>query len=274
MEELSTPHLNEVDGEKVFGMSKAGGCSRSASLGLLGYEDEDVSGASKLTFFMGHSVECAALATLDITHGLLENQSDVILYGDIDGKQLPIFKSKSDGLIKILGKPTVVSVKSTAYKMSSRQKGKFLRRGFTELPFAGVLRTNPSAYIQLQLELAGSGVSQGLFLYVSKDIVKAFENDEYVGEKGNGSLAFYVELVKYDPAVVDKVLSVYQESYKNVKFNKEAGKPLYPTNQLEFVELEKAEYIPSNIWGGKNKERTGSFNPCGGCAKLKHCANI
>ena len=38
-----------------------------------------------------------------------------------------------------------------------------------------------------------------------------------------------------------------------------------------YVELEKAKVIPSNIWGGKNKELTGSFNPCGGCARVEVC---
>lgn len=272
--EWSEEHSNTVDGIKLFGMSGTGGCVRKASLKLLGFKPERESGSSYFTFWLGHAVEIAALATLQMVgYPLLDTQKKLILETDLNGAVTPIMKSASDGIIKILGVETPVSVKSAGYKMSGQVKGKWIRRGFAEYPFAGVRSVNQSAYVQLQAEMLAGGYQQGLILIASKDIVKAFENDEYLGKKGNGSLTFYTEIVKPESEIIEPVVEAFSEAFLSVQ-NGKAYKALYPEkNTYKYVELKKAHYIPSNIWGGPNKELTGTFNPCGGCDLRKACAD-
>lgn len=270
-EELMTDHVNILDGVRVFGMSKAAGPTRAGALHILGHEPEPFSGSTNFTFWLGHTVEIAALTTLEaIGFPLLDSQAEVKLY---DGDK-PVAQSKSDSIIKIFGEPTIVSCKSAAYKMSGQQKGKFIRRGFPELPFEGVRKSQPGAYAQAQLELLGSGLKQCLMLYVSKDIVKAFENDEYLGDKGNGSLTFYAELIHPEVELQTLALNTLSEQIDYIYNEKKAGPCYYlRSDTMQYVELERANVQPSNIWGGKNKEITGTFNPCGGCQYLKACAN-
>ena len=209
--EWLTPHENiNADGVRVFGMSKAGGCTRAASLKLLGYEAEPFSGATRFTFFLGHTVELAALATIDQIHS-------------IDGTQQQVewgpMKSAIDGVATILGKPTIISVKSTAYKMSGKRtlksgEEKWTRRGFAELPERGTLATNPGHYAQIQAELAATGYTQGLMVYVAKDSVKAFEEDEFVGV-ANGSLAFYCEMIYADAEFQEGMREIWQKAWQD-----------------------------------------------------------
>jgi hypothetical protein len=269
MLEWKDEHTNQVDGKRVFGLSKAGGCTRDIALGLLGFKGEDVSGSSRFTFWLGHAVEIAALATLEAAgYPLIETQQECIL---LDKSGRPIAQSKSDGVVKILGIPTIVSVKSAAYKMSGQQKGKWIRRGFAEYPFVGFRMANPSGYVQLQCELAASGFKQGLALVAAKDIVKVFEKDEYLGEKGNGSLTFYAEIIKPEIETSELATDILSEQMNYVDKGSAGPAMYFAKNTSQYVELEKAKVIPSNVWGGKNKELTGSFNPCGGCAKVEVC---
>lgn len=270
--EMTTEHLNVVDGMRVFGMSKAGGCTRASGLNILGYDKEDNSGSTNFTFWLGHTVEIGVLATLEaVGYPILNSQESVI----IRGVKYPIMQSTSDAIIKILGEPTIVSVKSAAYKMSGRTKGKFLRRGFAELPFEGIRAKQPSWYAQIQSELFGSGIKQGLILVASKDIVKAFEDDEYLGKKGNGSLTFYAELIKPELELVHQIIDIHEEQMIQVMEHKSAGRAMYlRSDTMQYVELEKGSVQKSNIWGGKNKEITGTFNPCGGCQFAKVCADV
>lgn len=272
--EWTQEHKN-VDDEnnKVFGMSKASGCTRSSALKLLGYKPEPVSGSTNFTFWLGHAVEIAALATLEVIGYHLENtQAEMKLTGNLGKETVTLMQSASDGIVKVLNAPTIVSVKSAAYKMSGQRQGKWIRNGFAELPFLGVRKSQPSWYAQAQSEMAASGIKQTLFIVAAKDIVKAFENDEYLGERGNGSLTFYAEICKFEPEVADLIISTHEKQLSLVREGK-AGPALYMTNAYQYVELEKANVQSSNIWGGKNKEITGSFNPCGGCQLVEACKN-
>src|SRR3970040_296703 len=161
----------DVNGSPVFGMAKSIGCTRANALSLLGHEGEQYSGSSRFTFWLGHVVEVAALATLNaIGYELLGAQEPCYL-GTTNA-------STSDNIIKLLGKGTVVSVKSTAYKMSSARKVKgggteYNRRGFAELPFMGVKLAQPSWYVQLVTEIEAHGIVPGIVLAASKHITTA-----------------------------------------------------------------------------------------------------
>lgn len=264
--EQSTEHSNMLDGDKLFGMSGVGSCVRDRGLSYLGFPDEQ-SGSSMWTFWIGHSLECSALATITC-----------ILTEEVK-RQVPVtigpFMSASDAHTKLYGLDTVVSVKSMAYKMSGRKRVKgggweYTRRGFAELPFQGMKASHPSYYAQMAVELEATGFKQGLFVVCAKDIVKAYENDDYLGYKGNGSLSFYCEIVRPEPEIARAAIDMFSERLEYVQHG-EAGKPYYLSKDYRFVELVPHEYIEENVWGGENQKRTGTFNPCGGCGRLKAC---
>lgn len=266
--EWRSEHVNEVDGVRVFGMSKSAGCTRDLALNLLGHKEQDLSGSSLFTFWLGHVVEVACLATLvSVGYELEQTQSPCIIY-DETGR--PLMKSTSDGITRIHGIQTIVSVKSAAYKMSGLQRGKWIRRGFAELPFIGFAQSNTSGYVQLQNEMYASGIRQGLVIVASKDIVKAFENDPYLGNNGNGSLTFYTELIQAWPEISEKSIEVLSNQMDCIRSGV-AGPAMYVNDKFEYIELEQANVIPSNIWGGINKDKTGKFNPCGGCNRIEAC---
>lgn len=266
-EELLTEHVNvDEEGNRVYGLSRAAGCVRNSTLGLLDVKGEDFSGSSLFTFWIGHQIETSALATLDgIGYNLNATQKKIELPG--------LFASASDAEITYLGKPTIVSVKSTGYKMSGKRQGKYIRQGFAALPFEGIKASQSSWYVQGNTEAYLSGYDQWLCIVGAKDIVKAFENDEFLGNTGNGSLSFYTELLRTDEEIAKKTIEVHKRSYEQY-LNGEAGEAYYWNSKEErYITLNKAEYIPSNIWGGKNQQLTGTFNPCGGCDRLKGCEN-
>lgn len=269
-DELLSEHSNTVDGIRVFGASKAGGPTRATGLSILGYEKEPFSGSTNFTFWLGHTVEIAALATLEaVGYPIIDTQPEIIIRNEKGG---PIIQTKSDAMVKILGEPTIVSIKSSAYKMSGQRKGTWIRQGFASLPFEGVRKSQPNAYAQAQVELYGSGLRQCLIIYAAKDIVKAFENDDYLGAKGNGSLTFYAEMIKPDLELTNQILEIHDAAMDTIYEKKEAGPCYYlRADTMRYVELERANVQPSNIWGGKNKEITGTFNPCGGCQMVKVC---
>ena len=155
--------------------------------------------------------------------------------------------------------------------MSGKRGNTFTRRGFTELPFEGVRKAQPSWWAQLQAEMHGAGIQYGLVLAVSKDIVKVFEDDPYMGEAGNGSLTFYAELIEYDPIFCEtELIPIWQQALDSATDGK-AGVAWYLRGDTaQYVRLP----VPGDDkvgWGGKNKDATGSFNPCGGCEVSTAC---
>ncbi len=267
--EMLSEHTNKnTHGEDVFGMAKAAGCTRSSALSLLGYDKEDHSGSTKFTFWLGHALEVAALATLHMAgYPLVDTQGYVSL-----GEHMA---SASDGEIVMYPNiPTIVSVKSSAYKMSGKRAGKWIRRGFPEFPFEGIKKAQPSWYVQGNCEAYSKGYKQWLLIAVSKDIMKVFEDDEYLGEKGNGSLAFYAELIQTDEAIAREAIRVHENQWKHIEEGR-AGPAYYiNANEMKYIKLNHAEVNASNIWGGKNQQLTGTFNPCGGCNFVKVCSEV
>lgn len=272
MIEFKSEHKNEIDDQKVYGMSKVGGPTRAANLAKLGFKPSIRSGSTNFTFWLGHEVELAALATLEmIGVEIKDTQAKQQIFTEIDDKKIPLFGSTSDGITNFLGLNTVISVKSAAYKMSGKRAGQWYRQGFAELPFEGVRKSHPEYWLQLQAELLASGYPQGMFVFAAKDIVKAFEGDEYLGARGNGSLTFYVELIKPEVELHEMIMKMWTDTYK-ARSEGKAGDCYYVSKNFQYVKLEKAEVNPKNIWGGKNQEITGRFNPCGGCDFLKVCS--
>lgn len=266
-QELVEVHSNIVDGEKVFGMSKAAGCTRANAINYVSGAQYEESGSTNFTFWLGHTVEIATLATFIACGYDVEFQKEVSVK---DSNGTTVMASKSDGFTKILGEPTVLSIKSSAYKMSGQRKGKWIRFGFPALPFEGIRKLQPSWYLQAQLEMAGSGAKQALIIVAAKDIVKVFENDEYLGPKGNGSLTFYAELIRPEPELIHEAIDINAKQLAIARSG-EYGPAMYLAHDYSWVELEKAKVIPSDIWGGVNKVKTGAFNPCGGCNKRVAC---
>ncbi|MDE2105806.1 MAG: hypothetical protein KGL39_51760 [Patescibacteria group bacterium] len=262
--ELTTEHVNVgADGRKRFGMSKAGGCTREAGLKLLGYEEEPHSGSTQVTFYLGHLCELIAIASLRAAGYEVDGAQEPVR---ID----PLMASFSDGIIASLdGKPAILSVKSSAYKMSGQQRGKWLRRGFTELPFEGVRKAQPSWWAQAQAEMHGSGIEQTLVLAVSKDIVKVFEEDEYM--QRNGSLTFYSEVLEYDPVwCAHELLPIWQQSWDAVTDGRAPTAFVYNSESHKYNRLPKPADDGAR-WGGPNRFATGTFNPCFGCSVVAGC---
>lgn len=266
--ELMSEHSNhDEDGEKRFGMSKAGGCTRQASLKLLGYEEEPFSGSTYVTFQTGHLLEGYAICTLrqlgyNVGVGAQERVA-------LD----PFFSSASDGVIEDfdgLGR-VVLSVKTAGYKASSYsgEKRKPVRRGFPELPFEGVRKSQPSWYAQLQAEMAGHGVKHGLVVVVAKDTIKAFEGDPYME-----SLAFYAELIERDDAFIEgSLIPTWERQWADAKAGRAGAAMVLRGDTLEYVRLPElaSNGSATSIWGGPNQAATGTFSPCGACPMKAAC---
>lgn len=257
--EMTEEHSN--DGK--FGMSKAGGCTRAAALKLLGNEPTPFSGSTRVTFFIGHVVECLAIASLRALNYEVGGGQQVVTIDDY-------MHSASDGIIADFdGAETILSVKSAGYKKSGKQGKQWVRRGFPELPFMGVRRSQPGHYAQAQAEMYGSGISQVLYLVASKDIIKAMEEDPYLGDgdgKGNGSLTFYAELIKYDEMFCHtQLLPVWEKQWADVQ----AGRPgdaMFLTGDGGYAKLTAA----SQSWQ-PNAGKTGTYNPCNYCDLVSAC---
>lgn len=267
-DEITSEHSNYGR----FGMSKAGGCTRAAGLKWLGYEGEPFSGSTNVTFHIGHLLECVGIATLRAVGYQVDGTQGQVT---ID----PFMQSASDGIIYLGGyevdcndvrvpEPTVLSVKTAGYKMSARNK----RQGFAALPFDGVKYGQRSWWAQAQAEMHGHGIQNTLVFVVAKDIVKAYESDEYLGERGNGSLTFYAELLDYDKEWCEEhLLPTWQTQWDSVQEGK-AGSPMYFTGtKFERLAEMASPGSATSIWGGPNQKITGTFNPCGGCDMLKAC---
>ncbi len=266
--ELTSEHTNlNAEGQKVFGMSKVAGCTRSAALKALGYESEPFSGSTKVTFFIGHQLEIFALA-------LLRACGYVVGDGQARCTIEPMLASASDGIITMNGKQHILSIKSSAYKKSGKERsGKWTRRGFPELPFEGVRSAQPSWWAQAQAEMYATGLTKTLVLVIAKDIVAAMKDDPYLGEEGNGSLTFYAEVIDYDERFVkDHLLPVWSITWDAVQNNELP--PAYQLSKADnrYVELE----VASATWE-PNATALGTpgapyFNVCAYCDQFTNCA--
>lgn len=267
--------LAEHDNGGRFGMSKAGGCTRASALKFLGAKGEPFTGSTRVTFFIGHLCEVIAITTLRRLGYVVDGTQEPV---KID----PFMHSYSDGIITgvPVGSPipeqTVLSVKSAGYKKSGKERRGsnyiFVRRGFPELPFEGVRKSQPSWYAQVQAEmhgykLAGRDIRQALVFVVSKDIIKAMEADEYLGPKGNGSLTFYTEIIKYDATFCEKVLMpAWQRTWDAAQAGNAGPAQFLSSTKNEYVRLQAA----STDWN-PNAGLTGTFNPCNYCDLLSDC---
>lgn len=273
--------LQEHSNNGRFGMSKAGGCTRAAQLKALGYEPEPFSGSTRMTFLIGHMVECVVVSTLRACGY------------EIDGTQEPVtidpfMHSYSDGLMKggtgrfarEIGEHTILSVKSAGYKKSGRTRKRdgsysYVRRGFPELPFEGMRRAQPTHWVQAQAEmhgyhLAGRPFTQCLYTVCSKDIIKAMEDDPYLGDgdgKGNGSLTFYAEMIQYDPGFCERqLMPVWQRAWDEVEAGKAGGGYFIAKENDGFARLRSGD----EDWKF-NAGATGTYNPCNYCDLLSAC---
>ena len=256
--------LSEHDNEGRFGMSKAGGCTRSQALKKLGFDAEPFTGSTHFTFLLGHIVEVASMAALRrVGYAVTGAQEPVRIE--------PFMSSYSDGIIEGVegtkGRPAILSVKSTGYKKSGKQGKGWVRRGFPELPFEGVRKAQPGWYAQVQAEMHGSGLKFAFIQVTAKDIIKAMEGDPYLGDKGNGSLTFYGQLVAYNPRFVEQhLLPVWDAQWEAVQ----SGKP----GNAYFLHNERDEYVklsPGATDWQPNAGATGTYNPCNYCDLIGAC---
>ena len=252
-----------------FGMSKAGGCTRSAGLKYLGVDGEPLDGSTRVTFFLGHICEVIILSTLELL-GYPHSHAQAAVTID------PYMRSYSDGIIDLDGKNTLVSAKSAGYKKSGKERRggnfQFVRRGFPELPFEGVRKSQPGWWAQLQAEmygyrLAGADMEQGLVVVMSKDIIKAMADDPYLGPQGNGSLTFYAELIPYDHEFATRELApTWIAQWEAVQSGK-PGRAMWLSNAVnEYRPLKTASTGYNN-----NRDVTGTFNPCDYCDVVEAC---
>jgi len=252
--EMSEEHTNAGR----FGMSKAGGCTRAAALKHLGYESAELSGSTRATFAIGHVLEVKAIATLRAC-GYAVTGTQVSVTID------PFMQSAMDGVIE-LGQPTALSVKTVGYKMSGKRYGKggvtWTRHGFAAIAANGVKAETPGHWAQIQAEMHGSGLRQGLMLYVAKDMVKAMEADPVMQE--NGSLTFYAEIVPYDAAwCAEKLVPVWRRQWDMVGEGN-PGPAMYFAASGEWVQLTQGA-------AAENKALTGTFDPCSYCDLSEAC---
>ena len=262
-DEKSKPHSNEGR----FGMSKASGCTRAAGLKFLGHKGEDFSGSTKLTFWTGHMIEVMALASLE-RMGYISPADESQTVAKID----PFMHSYSDGNIvypRGSGYDLVLSVKSIGYKMSGKRGNNWTRQGFSALPFGGIKKEQKSWYAQSQAEMHGTGKIRTLLIAVAKDTVKKFEEDEFLGPNGNGSLAFYVEEIPYDQEWCEKYLvPTWQFTWDSVQRG-EAGVPfVLNKDTYRYGVLEKASTGPGN------RLVSGDYNSCLYCDLVKICPTV
>ena len=252
--------MQEHSNNGRFGMSKTAGCTRAAALKFLGHKGEEFTGSTMFTFWLGHMCEVAAISTLECLGHHVDGAQQAVT---VD----PFMHSYSDGIVTYRGEQMILSVKSTGYKMSGKRSGKYVRQGFAELPFGGVQKVQPSWWSQSQLEMHGSGIHKTLIVAVAKDIVKAFDDDEYLGPKGNGSLTFYVEEIPYSREWCERfAIPAWQHTWDSVQRG-EAGTPLYLNKDtLRYVALERA-----NENRMPNAERTGTYSPCAYCDFVAPC---
>lgn len=261
---LATKHgelLAEHSNDGRFGMSGAGGCTRKAGLKLLGHKPEPFSGSTLATFHIGHLVEVMTVSILRAMGYTIDGTQEPVR---ID----PFMHSYHDGVLTggQFTAPVVLSVKSTGYKKSGQQRGKFIRQGFPALPFDGIRKSQPSWWVQAQAEMHGSGIPQALVVVVAKDMVKAMEADPYMQE--SGSLTFYAELIDLDDAWCElELLPVWSSAWKDVQAGFGPLPYVYNPQTDGYARLPR----PGGQQWDDNREATGSYNVCNYCDLVLPC---
>lgn len=262
-DEQLTAHSNRG----LFGMSQAGGCIRAQGFRRDGIEGEPPHGDERMTWEVGHLLECATLAILEVSGFQLQSVQEPISWGP--------FASAVDGVLADgpvpLPYPVVVSVKTASYKSSSPPRGKMpaKRYGFAGLPLDGIYKSKPEWFVQAQLEMAATGLKHTLVVVIAKDMIAAFREDAIFRE--SGSLTWYAELVTADLSVSEATAQWYELATGDTDRQVgESAPPLALRAPGEYVRL-PAPGDTASGWGGPNKEATGRFNPCFSCAYATRC---
>lgn len=268
----------EHDNKGLFGMSSAAGCMRANAAKRAGIPSEPVDADTLSTWEIGHLLECKALAILEASGFTLGS-------AQVECHLPPAHLSYADGVLTAgpvdLPYPVVLSVKTSSFKMSGKQRGGgFKRYGFCALPLDGIYRGQPSWYVQAQLEMAALGIDNALVLVIAKDMVKAMQDDPIMQE--SGSLTWYAELVRSDRP--SKLLSLgtafdFREAYERLLDADPVSVPpvLYRSGQAppdkRWIRLPAPGDVESG-WGGENQQATGDYNPCFSCQFASWCREV
>lgn len=265
-----------------MGMSKAGGCLRASAFSWIGAKGDPFSGSTRVTFEVGHLLECMTLALLEASGFELQGTQVVC---DLP----PAHYSYTDGVLLsgpvALPYPLALSVKTAGMKMSGKNRdGSFKRYGFCALPLDGVYQGQHDWYVQSQLEMAALGLQHSLVLVVAKDTVKTMESDPIMQE--SGSLSFYAEVLARVPDFEKpyqesggEVLTLLRERMAEVfSFGSDpeelvrAALSVLPvcSRPGRFVQL-PAPGDTASGWGGPNQKARGDFNTCHGCGYSALC---
>jgi len=159
----------------------------------------------------------------------------------------------------------LVEVKTAGYKMSGKnwKSGTWKRYGFTQLFLDRIKKAQPGWWCQAQAMMAAASVPAVLFVVLAKDTIKAFEEDELTR-----SLAWYVELVWRDEAFIENELRPTWDHQYGLVQRGIKDTPAMFYNGEGYVTLKKADPDGNK---GRNKELTGTFNPCHYCDLFDAC---
>jgi hypothetical protein len=149
---------------------------------------------------------------------------------------------------------------------SGKRGSTFTRRGFTELPFEGVRKAQPTWWAQAQAEMEASGAREVIVVAVAKDVVRAFKDDQYMQE--SGSLVFYTEAIEHDEHFCQTELRPTWGSVWDAVTGGHASPAWYLRGDTSrYVRLPKPADTGAG-WGGVNQQAVGTFNPCGAPCEL------
>jgi hypothetical protein len=111
----------------------------------------------------------------------------------------------------------------------------------------------------------GSNCRSFLFLLVAKDMIKAMEQDPYLGPEGNGSLSFYAELIERDDEFCEKQLEPTWAAAWEAHASGEIGPAKALSTGGGYVSLD-----PSDADGNKQRCNIG-FSFCDYCDFRNAC---
>lgn len=261
LKEIQKEHTNKGR----FGMSGIGSCTRKGTFKVHpDYERVSFNGDTQVTFHIGHVLEVMGISILQA------------MGYKIDGMQMelkiePFALSYPDGIIEDEdGKKFILSMKTTGYKggsYNSRTKT-VIRRGFTSIVADGIRETQNSWWCQAQAEMYASGIKRCLIVVIAKDMIKSLEKDPEIID--NGSMSFYVEEIEYDEEYIEQMKEVWELAWMYAE-KKEIGPAFVYIDRDGYKELPRPADV-SQGWYGKNRELTGTFNPCYGCEWQPNCA--
>lgn len=262
LQELSEPHPSR---DHVLGMSKAGGCTRRTQITKLAYAvDENLSGSTASTFFIGHMMEPMVLATLaNVGCDIVGTQYSVTIEG--------VMESEADAAIswpEYNLDDALLSIKTAGYKKSGSRRLKdgsikWERRGFPEFPFDGMLRSQPSHYAQAQAELLGAEKNRTLYVVVAKDMIKSMEGDPYMVD--NGSLTFYTEIINFNADDASSIAAMAGQTIEGID-TETLGDGWYFNKQREWVKL--------NPRDADHNRRVANWDICSYCEVRDVCVRL